>query len=224
MLPALDDEANHVIAIDFPIELFSKSLRNGNFQSAIRCFKMKLAKREDGQPCVRVVIESPGAVNGPDRIVSHELPVNIYNNQLIISNDAIVASPQDPACDVTIAVSSLRILKNVIERIRNVGHVVTLSYSKNSGEFECSMSNDQVSIKTRFENVDIKPATQVSQTTDAKSEVSVHIDANKLLKILASHALNPVRVFLGLKHDTCVALSIQIDAIVMQYVLPCFSV
>ena len=219
---ALDEEANNVIAIDFPIELFSKSLRNGNFQSAIRCFKMKLAKREDGQPCVRVVIESPGAVSGPDRIVSHELPVNIYNNQLIISNDAIVATPQDPACDVTIVVSSLRILKNVIERIRNVGHVVTLSYSKNSGAFECSMSNDQVSIKTRFEHVDIKP--HVTQTTDVKSEVSVHIDANKLLKILASHALNPVRVFLGLKHDTCVILSIQIDAIVMQYVLPCFSV
>ena len=222
----LDEETQNVIAFDFPIELFSKCLRNGNFQSVIHSFKMKLAKREDGHPCIRVVIDSPGAINGPDRIISHELPVNVYNNSLILADDAIVACPHEPKCDVTILVSSLRILKNVIERIRNVGHVVTLTYNRSNGSFHCSMSNDLVSIKTQFEKVELKSDENITAgvSREVNREVSVPIDANKLLRVLSSHVLNPAKVHLGLKHDTYVVLSVQIDAIMMQYVLPCFSV
>ena len=124
---------------------------------------MKLIQK-DNQPCIKLVIESPGAAfDGPDRIVSHEIPVNLYSKHLVLANDPLVSVPVEPTCDIVVAVPSLRIFKNVIERIRNLSNVIILGFQRQGSVFFVRMLNDIVSVKTQFKGWNYSEVQKLSE-------------------------------------------------------------
>ena len=217
-----------MIALDFPLELFSKCLKSGSSGSSrieMSCIKLKLCKR-DNQPTMRIAMRSQSENSVVQRGgVSHELPVHVYNTSLVLSKDPLVATPNPPKCHFIIVISSVRVFRSVIERIRNVGHVATLSFNHSTGVLSCLMSNDMVSIETQFGQVRlIDESGEDVENRENVSEATVCVDANRLLRALQPNLVHPIKVLLGLKNDSFAVITLQIDTLVAQYIVPHFSV
>merc|ERR1712126_139389 len=127
--------------------------------------------------------------------------------------------PLLPNYDIRITVPQLRILKNVVERMKNISGYMVISATKD-GEIRFKVETDEVSATTHFKNMEIYEADSQSSEdplgNQSQGNIDVRIDIQKLVMFLHVQMLNPNRIWCGIVHGQAVHMFMQCNDVLFQ--------
>ncbi|CAL1543030.1 unnamed protein product [Lymnaea stagnalis] len=140
-MEGVSQEANEIYLEIVP-DLILRSLKTA--QSA-KWVKIKLTKKHT--PCLTLEIDLPsGGLH--QRQVVHDVPVTVVARKHWES----FTEPEMPKFDVSISLPPLKVLKNVIDKMKNLSNYVALS-ANSSGDMKLSVETDMVAVSTHFQNL-----------------------------------------------------------------------
>uniref|UniRef100_A0A2C9L6C6 Checkpoint protein n=2 Tax=Biomphalaria glabrata TaxID=6526 RepID=A0A2C9L6C6_BIOGL len=134
-------EANEIYLEVMP-DLMLKALKTAH---SAKWIKLKLTKKNT--PCLTMEIDLP--TGGPhQRQVVHDIPVNVVPRK----HWPDYTEPEMPKFDVSITMPQLKLMKNVIDKMKNLSNYLSLSANR-SGEMKLSVETDMVAVSTHFQNL-----------------------------------------------------------------------
>ncbi|XP_076455723.1 checkpoint protein HUS1-like isoform X2 [Babylonia areolata] len=195
-MQGISAEANEIYVELCPENL----LRALKTAQAARWVKLKLTHKHT--PCLTVEVELP-SIGSCHRLAVHDIPITIVKRR----NWVDYAEPEMPNFDVSIAMPTLKILKNVVDKMKNINNFVSLSANQ-SGEMKLSVETDMVTINTHFKDL-FNPAwrhdggdgedgqasrSRSSSQLDPEEFAEARIDIRRFAQFLSSQQVNPNRV------------------------------
>ncbi|CAG5116939.1 unnamed protein product, partial [Candidula unifasciata] len=123
-------------------DLLLRSLKTAH---SAKWVKVKLTKKH--VPCLTVEIDLPGN-SIHQRLVVHDVPVTVVARKLWPD----YTEPEMPKFDVSIELPQLKLLKNVVDKMKNLSNYMTLSANAN-GDMKLSVETDMVAISTHFQHL-----------------------------------------------------------------------
>lgn len=216
------DESNEIY-LEVINENIVRALKSGQRAQSI---KIKLTKKATA--CLTFEITLP-SMTMHTRSVSHDVPVAVIPSRFWED----FQKPQLPNYDVRITVPELRILKNVVERMKNISGYIVVSASRD-GEIRFKVETDEVSATTHFKNMEVHDGSQGSNQSsedplgpdrsNISDAIEVRIDIQKLVMFLNVQLLNPTRIWCGIVHGQAVHMFMQCNEILFQYFMPGMNV
>ncbi|KAL1783979.1 checkpoint protein HUS1B [Sigmodon hispidus] len=197
------------------LELMSEHLARA-VRNAGNALSLKLQLTNKLRPCLTVVIEL-ASCPGHTRAMVHDLPVKVLPRKWWKE----CTEPQVLACDVSVYLPSLKTLKNIVERMANVGDRVLVEANLN-GKMNLSIETDVVAIKSYFKNLGNPPKAVLDMTQDKDPEkmVQVRVDNRKLLLFFEGQQINPTMALCNILSSTLLHLVLVHDDISLQYFIP----
>ncbi|PVD37195.1 hypothetical protein C0Q70_04190 [Pomacea canaliculata] len=214
-------EANEIY-LELCPENVLRALKTG--QSA-RWIKLKLTNKHT--PCLTVEVELP-SVGSYQRLVVHDIPVTIIKRR----NWGDYTEPEIPNFDVSITMPVLKLLKNVVEKMKSLSNYMILSANQ-KGEMKLSVETDMVAINTHFKDL-FNPSWKkdggdggrqdkgISQQ-DPTDFVQARIDIKRFAQFLSSQQVNPNRVICNIIDSRLVHFYLMHDDFSLQYFMPVVS-
>lgn len=214
-------EANEIF-LELSPENLLRALKTGH---SARWIKLKLTNKHS--PCLTVEVDLP-TVGSHQRLAVHDIPITIIKRR----NWADYAEPEMPNFDVSIAMPTLKLLKNVVDKMKNISNFVVLSANQ-SGEMKLSVETDMVAVNTHFRDLfnptwrkdggdDASQASRVSQR-DATEFAEARIDIRRFAQFLSSQHVNPSRVVCNIVDNRVVHFYLMHDDVSLQYFMPVVS-
>ncbi|KAK6183601.1 hypothetical protein SNE40_011049 [Patella caerulea] len=181
--------------------------------------KLKLTKKH--MPCLTVEGDLP-TIGSHQRLVVHDIPVHVVARR----HWQDYQEPLMPEIDVSISMPQIRLLRNVIDKMKNLSNYVVISANKN-GEMKLQVETEMVSISTHFSDL-INPTTRkdgASQTSSQSSRDSSEfaegrIDIRRFSQFLSSQQVNPQRVVCNIVENKMVHFYLIQDDVSLQYFMP----
>ncbi|GAA5985845.1 hypothetical protein JCM11641_005318 [Rhodosporidiobolus odoratus] len=102
----------------------------------------------------------------------------------------LLKEPLCPTPDVILLLPSLQILRTVVERLKTISPLITIS-ANNGGELRLRAESDEAKVETEWRGLK-RPNTgeeETPPTEDPSTFFSVTVDAKNLLKFLASYSI-----------------------------------
>ncbi|KAG8572298.1 hypothetical protein GDO81_012006 [Engystomops pustulosus] len=206
------------IYLELAPENLSRALKTAQNAKAV---KIKLTNRHC--PCLTVAVELP-SLSSTSRIVTHDIPVSVIPRRLW--ND--FKEPTVPTFDVSIYLPTIKTMKSVVERMKNLSNLIVIEANRN-GEINLKIETDLVSVSTHFKDLGNPPwvsddASQSStqeRDTDVMSEATV--DIKKLLQFLAGQQVNPNKAICNIVHKRMVHFIFLHDDVSLQYFIPAIA-
>ncbi|XP_074653018.1 checkpoint protein HUS1-like [Tubulanus polymorphus] len=220
-IDGLSAEANEIFLEVIP-ENFMKALKTSQVSKSI---KVKLTKKHT--PCLTFEIEMPSTHS---RFVTHDVPVHVIPKRLWAEYD----EPAMPEFDVSIYMPSLKVLRNVVDRMKTMSNFIIISANR-SGEFIVKVETDSVTIATHFRDLKNpvfgKPhqdaAAQLpSQSTQQQKReefAETRIDIKKFAQFLAGQQVNPNKVICNIVENKVAHFFLLHDDVSLQYFMPAVS-
>ncbi|KAJ8311186.1 hypothetical protein KUTeg_011263, partial [Tegillarca granosa] len=112
---------------------------------AAKWIKIKLTKKHG--PCLTVDVDLP-TLGTHSRTVVHDIPVSVIPRRLWQDYE----EPELPQFDVSITMPQIKMLRNVVDKMKNLSNFVVLSANQN-GEMKLLVETDMVSISTHFRDL-----------------------------------------------------------------------
>ncbi|XP_052253288.1 checkpoint protein HUS1-like isoform X2 [Dreissena polymorpha] len=134
--------------------------------------KVKLTKKH--APCITIEVDLP-TLGAHSRVVVHDIPVSVVPRRLWTEYQ----EPEVPNFDVSIVMPQIKVLKNVIEKMKNLSNTLLLS-ANHQGEFKVSVETDMVSVSTHFQDL-LNPA---SGNGGAPQQLNPSMDPEEFAEIL----------------------------------------
>lgn len=207
-------DANEIYLETVP-ENFFRCLRSAQNAKSV---KIKLTKKQT--PCLTFEVELP-SLTGHSRVVTHDVPVGVVPRRLWSD----LAEPEMPDFDASIYMPALRVLRNIVDRMKNLSNFVRVS-ANNAGEMKFCVETDLVTVSTYFHDLD-RPMWQnddgISQLTDVKAFFDARIDIRKLAQFLSCQQFSPSKVICNIASDHMVHLLVLHDDVSLQYFMPAVS-
>ncbi|XP_063306694.1 checkpoint protein HUS1 isoform X2 [Pelobates fuscus] len=172
--------------------------------------KMKLKNKHC--PCLTVAVELP-SMSSTNRIVTHDLPVSVIPRRLW--ND--FSEPSIPNFDVSIYLPTLKIMKNVVERMKNLSNFMVIEANR-IGEFNLKIETDLVSVSTHFKDLRNPPWER-----DSVHMVEARVDIRKLLQFLAGQQVNPTKAICNIVHKRMIHFLLLHEDVSLQYFIPAMA-
>ncbi|XP_054979035.1 checkpoint protein HUS1-like [Sorex araneus] len=171
---------NSEIYLELTSENLSRALKTA--QNA-RALKIKLTNKHF--PCLTVSIELLSALN-TSRIVTHDIPIKVIPRKLWKD----LQEPTAPASDVSIYSPVLKIMKSVVEKMKNISNHLIIEANQN-GELNLKIETNLVYVTTHFKDLGNPPlaSENTSQDRNLEQMAEVHIDIKKLLQLLAGQQI-----------------------------------
>ncbi|EIN08739.1 cell cycle checkpoint [Punctularia strigosozonata HHB-11173 SS5] len=157
---------------------------------------MKLAKKDD-----RAVLqfEIAGFSRSAKSItLAHHVPIEVMKP----SDVAKLKEPTCPEPDIHLILPSLTKLRTVIERLRPMAEILTVSANR-SGDLQLGVETDTVNIKTAWSKLVIPdmdhqssqdPAVLAARNRDPKKMHSVNVSVRSFQKFLNSHVVSSTTI------------------------------
>lgn len=194
-------------------------------QSA-RWIKLKLTSKHT--PCLTVEIEQP-SIGACQRLAVHDIPVTVVKRK----HWSDYGEPEMPNFDVSITMPTLKMLKNVVDKMKNISNFVNLSANQN-GEMKLSVETDMVAVNTHFKDlynpqwrngkVDAGNGQRTrSSQRDAAEFAEARIDIRRFAQFLSSQQVNPNRVICNIVDKRVVHFFLMHDDVSLQYFMPVVS-
>ncbi|KAI8749235.1 checkpoint protein hus1 [Biomphalaria glabrata] len=210
-------EANEIYLEVMP-DLMLKALKTAH---SAKWIKLKLTKKNT--PCLTMEIDLP--TGGPhQRQVVHDIPVNVVPRK----HWPDYTEPEMPKFDVSITMPQLKLMKNVIDKMKNLSNYLSLSANR-SGEMKLSVETDMVAVSTHFQNL-LNPTwgnqdgCQILQSSQGQEEfATARIDIRKFAQFLNGQQVNPKRVICNIVHHRMVHFFLMHEDLSLQYFLPVIS-
>ncbi|XP_013379912.1 checkpoint protein HUS1 isoform X1 [Lingula anatina] len=186
--------------------------------------KIKLTKKHS--PCLTFEVELP-SLTGHSRVVTHDVPVNVIPRRLWDEFE----EPEMPDFDVSIYMPSLKVLRNVTDKMKNLNNYVTIA-ANGSGEMVLKVETDMASVSTHFGDLsnpqwskENMPAAANSQPKDRDPEkfAEARIDIRKFSQFLSGQQVNPERVICNILDNRVVHFFLLHDDVSLQYFMPVIS-
>ncbi|XP_062593869.1 checkpoint protein HUS1-like isoform X2 [Saccostrea cucullata] len=218
-MEGVSEEANEIF-LEVAPENLMKALKTA--QNA-KWIKIKLTKKH--APCLTFEVDLP-TLSSHSRTVVHDIPVTVIPRR----NWADYEEPEVPQFDVTIAMPQLKLLKNVVDKMKNLSNFVVLSANQN-GEMKLMVETDMVSITTHFRDL-VNPVSRdkvlSSQSSDGSNSdpqqfSDARIDIRKFAQFLSGQQVNPTKVICNIVRRKVVHFFLLHDDVSLQYFMPVVS-
>ncbi|XP_077993631.1 checkpoint protein HUS1-like [Glandiceps talaboti] len=223
-MDGVSPEANEIF-LDLTLDNMVKALKSAQTAKSV---KIKLTKKRS--PCLTFDIELP-SLTAHSRSVVHDVPVNVIPRRLWSDYE----EPPMPDFDVSIYMPPLKLLRNVVDRMKNLSTYVILS-ANGSGEMTLSVETDMVSCTTHFKDLpkpnwskecDLEETqSQVqsqSQGKDSEELFSARIDIRKFSNFLTGQQINPTKVICNIAHNKTIQFFLLHEDMSLQYFIPVIS-
>ncbi|XP_065920705.1 checkpoint protein HUS1-like isoform X2 [Dysidea avara] len=136
-------DENNEIYLEVALDQLSRTLKTAHNAQVV---KIKLVKKQGAFLMVEVI--QPSLV-GAQRTVVHDIPVMVVPQRLW----ADYQEPAMPDIDVSIYLPPLRLLKSVVDRMKNLSCYLMFSANMN-GELTLKVETDTVSVATYFKELE----------------------------------------------------------------------
>nr|CAG4651558.1 EOG090X0TJE [Simocephalus serrulatus]SVE94683.1 EOG090X0TJE [Simocephalus serrulatus] len=197
--------ADNEIYLEFVAENFVKTLSALKVSSTAKSVKIKLTKKLSS-PCLTFEIDLPSGSNHT-RLVVHDIPVNLVPRRLW--SDYTEPDAMDP--DISVHMPQLRLLKSIVERMKNLANMATLHITA-EGSLTLTVETDTVSVTSHFDYLHVEK--------QKEDEASVTIELKRLSNFLANEQLSPSRVLCDVVQSKVMHLNFLSDSYSLQFYLP----
>lgn len=199
------------IYLELTSEHLARAVRNASNASSL---KLQLTNKL--RPCLTVVVEL-ASCPGHTRAMVHDLPVRVLPRRWWKE----CTEPHARGSDVSVYLPAMKTLKNMVERMANVGsHVLVEANLK--GKLNLSVETDGVTIKSYFRNLGNPPnaVLGMSEGKDPENMVQVRVDNRKLLQFFDGQQINPTMALCNILSNTLLHLVLVHEDISLQYFIP----
>ncbi|XP_021508607.1 checkpoint protein HUS1B [Meriones unguiculatus] len=199
------------IYLELVSEHLARAVKNAGSASSL---KLQLTNKR--RPCLTVVVEL-ASCPGHTRAMVHDLPVRVLPRRWWKE----CTEPPVWSSDVSVYLPALKTLKNMVERMANVGSRVLVEANL-SGKLNLSVENDVVTIKSHFKNLGNPPKAvlSMSQGKNPENMVQVQVANRKLLQFFDGQLINPTMALCNILSNTLLHLVLVHDDISLQYFIP----
>ncbi|XP_062513568.1 checkpoint protein HUS1-like [Corticium candelabrum] len=208
------DETNEIY-IEMAADQLFQALKSAQTAQVV---KIKLTKKH--VPCLTTEIVVPSLASR-SRSITHDIPVGIVPQRLWSEYQEPTMLPHD----VSICLPHLRLLKSVVERLKNMDSCLILA-ANGKGSLTLQVETDVVSVTTHFkdlENPVVEGSEGNGQTVgrqDAEQSVEVRLDIKRFLQFIAAQQGTPEKVICNFAGRRGVQLFVLLDNVHIQYFLP----
>ncbi|KAJ3611673.1 hypothetical protein NHX12_021687 [Muraenolepis orangiensis] len=213
-LEGVSVEANE-ICLELAPDNLSRAMKTAQNAKAV---KIKLTKKHC--PCLTIAAELP-TMSSVSRVVTHDIPVDVIPRRLW--ND--FKEPSMPDFDVSIYMPPLKIMKNVVDRMKNLSNFLVIEANMN-GEMNLKIETDLVSVTTHFKDLGNPPwggdgsQTGAASQRDLETMVQVRVDIRKLQQFLMGQQFNPSKAMCNIVQNTILHLILLYEDVSLQYFIP----
>ncbi|CAG9859398.1 unnamed protein product [Phyllotreta striolata] len=202
-LVGVNEEYNEIY-LEFSTVLLARSLAilKQNVKSCI----IKLTNKQS--PCLTLEMELD-AEEISSQIV-HDVPVEVISRKYWSNYE----EPRFDDFHVTIQMPSLKSLRPIVERLKNLSNYLTVTANKN-GRLTLQIKTTDVNLSVHFTDLSIQSFAGQLVTSDddiedsSNSQISSTIDIKKFLLFLAGLQINNTRVLCSIVHNKMVKLFIE---------------
>jgi len=177
-LSAVDNE----IYLEFLADNVTKTLSALKVSTNAKSVKIKLTKKLS--PCLTFEIDLPSGASH-SRLVVHDIPVTVVPRRLWSE----YAEPEATDPDIAVHLPHLRLMKNIVERMKNLANMATLHVTA-QGLLTLTVETDTVSVTSHFDDLNVEK--------NKEDEASVTVELKRLSNFLVNEQLNPNRVVCGM--------------------------
>jgi HUS1 checkpoint protein len=203
------------IALTLKLEHLARALKSAAASSAqVEC---KLAKR-DSQPVMHFAI----SLMDTDRIsyINHDVPIRLLSAGQLEQ----LVEPDVPDPDVHIVMPPLKLVRNVVERMKNMSDVLTIEANMD-GMLMLSIDTELVTVSTFYRNlIHLQIQGKPPPVRDASVRAQVKVDIKKFSRFLASHLVNPSTVICSILPDRSLVLYVMVSDLFITYYIPLLNV
>ncbi|PRP88712.1 checkpoint clamp complex protein [Planoprotostelium fungivorum] len=206
---AIESLNNNEIAFEISLDHLQRALKSGQDASEML---FKLVKK-NGVPYLSFVIEKQGQQT---MSIVQDVPISMLTQVQFSS----YIEPHLPDPDVQIMMPPLKILRNVIDKMKNVGEYLSI-WANMAGEIRFKVESDMVTIQTSYRNLDHpqiegKSPPRVNPELEAEGKVRV----KQFSKFLYSYQVLPNNVVCCIVEGKAVVIHILLDDLYMTYYIP----
>ncbi|XP_067011266.2 checkpoint protein HUS1 [Anabrus simplex] len=209
-------DTHNEIYLEFPSDSLAKSLNFLKVSQGVRSVKIKLTNKKS--PCLTFELELMSLVHS--RLCVHDIPVIVIGRR----QWSTIKEPQLPNFDVRIEMPNLKLVRNVVERMRTMSPHLIVSAS-NEGVFLLRIETDVTTVTTHFKNLAVETAQGGDQREplDPSMLISARVDIKKLSLFLASEQVNPTQVMCDIKQERLLHLVLMHEDVTLHYFAPSIS-
>lgn len=218
MLDGLSKEDNEIFLELVPENL----LRAMKTAQVAKWIKIKLTKKHT--PCLTVEVDLP-TITGLSRNVVHDISVTVLPKRLWSDYE----EPEMPEFDVSIALPALKLLRNVVDKMKSMSSYVIIS-ANHDGEMKLLIETEIASVCTYFKelaNPTWKSGLDVHffrsthrSNVDKREFFEVKVDLKKFSQFLNVQQLCPSRVICNLNANHLIHVTLLHDDFSLQYFMP----
>ncbi|CAG2247948.1 HUS1 [Mytilus edulis] len=187
-------------------------------------YAMEGVSKEANEIYLEVAPDNIPTLSSHSRTVVHDVPVSVIPRRLWEDYE----EPELPHFDVSIAMPQMKLLKNMIDKMKNLSNHMVLSANQN-GEMKLSVETDMAAVSTHFRDL-INPSTldQVPSSHDSSPErvkdptefSKARIDIRKFAQFLSGQLVNPTKVICNIVHNKVVHFLLLNEDVSLQYFMP----
>ncbi|KAK9719822.1 Hus1-like protein [Popillia japonica] len=215
------NDVHNQIYLSLSTSMLSKSLSTVKYHA----YSLKIKLTHKQTPCITLEIEQASDDGAQGRECVHDIPVEVIGVKYW--DDYI--EPQFNDFHVTIQMPSLKHIKNIVERMKNMSHSLIVSANK-YGRLTLKIKTNMISLSAHFPDLSVESfAVDQTQLPDSDSEneaedfstvVSANVDIKKFLMFLYGMQLNNSKTICSIVHGKMVKLHLeQPGALSLQYFL-----
>jgi HUS1 checkpoint protein len=191
------------------LENLSRALKSGQFAHETL---VKLTKK-NGIPYLSFAIEM---IATQSMSILQDVPVNVLSPAQIAS----FVEPLLPDPEVYIMMPPLKLLRNVVDRMKNIDDYLTVQANM-AGEFTLKVETDMVSIATFYRNLD-HPHIEGRDPPRVNPDqaAAVKVDIKKFSRFLYSSQVSPQNVICCIVKGQALVLHVLLDDLFITYYIP----
>jgi len=199
------------IAFEINVDHLQRALKSGQYAQEIT---IKLTKK-NGIPFLSLAIE-----NSQQMTIIQDVPIVLLSSQQL----AQYTEPHLPDPEVHIMMPPLKLLRHVIDKMKNVSDYVSIEANM-AGKLVFKVETEMVTIHTNYVNLEhpqIEGRSPPRLNLDQKAEVKV--DIKKFARFLYSYQVGPRNVICCIVEGRAVVLHVLLDDLYLTYYIPVLNV
>ncbi|XP_064396750.1 checkpoint protein HUS1-like [Halichondria panicea] len=207
------DESNEIY-LELNIEQLSRALKSA---LTAQVLKIKLTKKQG--PCLTLEILLP-TMTGAHRTVVHDIPVAVVPVRLWPDYQ----EPDMPEIDVSIYLPPLKLLKNIVDRMKTMSNFVTISANMN-GELNIKLQTDSVTVTTYFKDLQNHHFQDTSMSESRDNDLTMceaRVDIRKFSQFVQGQFV-PTKVICNVIDGRGLQIFLLHEDVSLQYYIPAVS-
>ncbi|KJE95066.1 hypothetical protein CAOG_05561 [Capsaspora owczarzaki ATCC 30864] len=211
---------NNEILVDISLDLLQRALKTANNADTVT---MRMIRKEETPFLVLDVVLRPQNTrpgqNSRPRLLCQQIPMLILHHSLIDDYQ----EPVLPRPEVSIYMPSLKLLRNVVERMKTISSHLDIA-ANNDKTFWLRVDSDMLEIRASFPNLqnpEWRDGLQPEQeATDPKQFTVARVAIKHFAQFLHGHQVGASNVICSIVEDKAVILFLIDDGVALTYRLP----